>query len=221
MHASLATPDNAQGWDYHNRIMGFSSVGKTCGGGHHLARRDVIAVFDALLTSKVRHRVACEIGFGTGFMLSEILARGVLAVIGLEIPGNGTTVMQTFKPDPRVVLYEAYGEHLCLDSMVRARVTTICCIVGDPGLTEHMTRLFLSSPYACELAYLLPVHACDAERLLRDSGRVTIQRLAVRLARSSGTRTIVVAVKTRDARRRTENYKIWCPCGRFKPTPAP
>lgn len=193
--------------------MGFSSVGNTCGGGHHLCRFDVVTIFNTLLTSKVWHRVGLEVGFGTGYLLSEYLARGFLAVLGIETFGNGSTVMRAFQHDPRLVLYEAYGEHFSLDMMIRARVTTITCIVGDPGLTEHITRLFLGSPYACELAFLLPVHACEAEAMLRGSGRVEIKgRLSVRLARSTGTRTVVVAVKTRDPSTPDSNYIVSCTC---------
>lgn len=118
--------------------------------------------------------------------------------------------MQTFHPDDRVVLVEGYGEYITLDCMLRARVTTISCIVGDPGLTEHMTSLFLASPYAAELAFLLPHHACDAEAMLRNSGIAQVTaRLSVTLARSTGTRTVVVAVKRNDIR---NNYIVHCPC---------
>lgn len=124
--------------------------------------------------------------------------------------------MQTFRPDPRLVLYEGYGEHLCLDSIIRAQVTTISCIVGCVGLTEHVTRLFLESPFARELAFLLPVHACAAETLLRYSGNVTIKRLAVRLARSAGTRTVVIAVKLPNARTPSETRNALCRCGKVE-----
>lgn len=180
-----------------------------------MSKADVVALFDALLTSKVRHRIGLEIGMGTGYLLSEYLARGFLGVIGIDTPGNAQAVMQTFKADPRVVLYEAYGEHFCHESMRRARVTTLTCIVGDPGLTEHVTRLFLRSRFACELAFLLPVHACEAEAMLEGSKRADIKRLTVRLARSTGTRTVVVAVKTRGKDvKRADKYAISCTCRR-------
>lgn len=174
-----------------------------------------MTLFDELLTANIYHRVGLEVGFGTGYVVAAYLGRGFTSVIALDTPGNGTTVMNTFEPDPRVVLYEGYGEHFKLHHMLDARVTTVTCIVGDSSLTEHVADLFLSSPYACELAFLLPHRDCDAEKMLRDSGAVDIRaRLAVRLARSSGTRTVVVAVKKRPPKGKN---KIRCSCTRHEP----
>jgi len=165
--------------------------------GHHITLGGLQKVLKALLVTPLEHnRRVLEVGCGLGYVVVELRCMD-LPVIAVELETQAEVLRGAMVEDENVVIVPMDVRDFRLETFQRSGCTTITCFVGIGSVTEHVIGLFLDSPMAVELAYLVPHDTTAKHEDRRVWGRhdVETQDFCVQLAGSRGARRWVKVVR--------------------------
>lgn len=153
-------------------------------------------VLKCLLAVPRKGRRCLEIGFGLGYVVSGLLSCGITRVMAIELRKNSGTLKDAMQPHPSVALKDGDVLHMSVETFIDSRFTTVSCLVGTEDVTRHVTSMFLQSPYALELCYLLPSLCAVARDVGERLGQSCLLRtVPVQFGRGGGRRSVVIATK--------------------------
>lgn len=140
----------------HDALFRYLSIGGQGCGGHHFTLGTLQTILKAMVEVPLRHRRRfLEVGWGLGYVIAELRCMD-LSVVAIELEAQARVLQDTMHEDGDVVLKPMDVRDLQLESFQRTGCTSITCFVGIGSVTDYVIDLFLGSPMAVELAYLVP-----------------------------------------------------------------
>lgn len=154
-------------------------------------------VLEAMVSVPLAHRRrVLEVGYGLGYVIVEIRCMD-LPVIAIEIKSLAKTVQDIMVEDDDVVLLAMDVLDFPKEAFQASGCTSITCLIGVDNVTEHVIAMFLASPMAVELAYLVPADTTPKHEDHRRwrGGEFATQDFSVTFAGSNGHRRWVKLVR--------------------------